>query len=76
MEACDLVVSSDTAVPHLAGALGRPVWIGLRHSPEWRWLLSRSDSPWYPSATLFRQPAPGDWDSVISAMAEKLQQQL
>ena len=76
MEACDLVVSSDTAIPHLAGALGRPVWIALRHSPEWRWFLSRSDSPWYPSATLFRQSRPGDWKDVFSAMTEKLRTQL
>jgi hypothetical protein len=76
MEACDLVISSDTSIVHLAGALGRPVWIALRHSPEWRWFLSRSDSPWYPSATLFRQSAPGDWTGVFSAMAEKLRDKL
>jgi hypothetical protein len=72
MEACDLVISSDTAIPHLAGALGRPVWIALRHGPEWRWFLSSGDSPWYPTASLFRQPAPGDWQSVFSDMTEKL----
>jgi tetratricopeptide (TPR) repeat protein len=72
MEVCDLVISTDTAVPHLAGALGRPVWIALRHSPEWRWFLSRNDSPWYPTASLFRQPAPGDWANVFGAMAERL----
>jgi tetratricopeptide (TPR) repeat protein len=76
MEACDLVISSDTAIPHLAGALGRPVWIALRHSPEWRWFLSRSDSPWYPSATLFRQSTPGDWKDVFSSMAVKLREKL
>jgi tetratricopeptide (TPR) repeat protein len=72
MQVCDLVISSDTSVPHLAGAMGRPLWIALRHSPEWRWFLSRDDSPWYPSAVLFRQPKPGDWTSVFSSMAQRL----
>jgi tetratricopeptide (TPR) repeat protein len=69
----DLVISVDTAVAHLAGALGKPVWILQRHSPDFRWLLDRDDSPWYPSARLFRQPRRGDWSSVISAIAEQLQ---
>lgn len=72
MQVCDLVISSDTSVPHLAGAMRRPVWIALRHSPEWRWFLSRDDSPWYPSAVLFRQPRPGDWEAVFAAMAQRL----
>jgi tetratricopeptide (TPR) repeat protein len=74
MEACDLLITSDTSIAHLAGALGRPVWIALRHSPEWRWFVQRCDSPWYPSATLYRQPAPGDWASVFAAMGEDLRQ--
>lgn len=74
MEACDLVITSDTSIAHLAGALGRPVWIALRHSPEWRWFLSRSDSPWYPSAILFRQSTPGDWKDVFSSMAQSLRE--
>jgi ADP-heptose:LPS heptosyltransferase len=62
----DLVITVDTSVAHLAGALGRPVFILLAFNPDWRWLFDRTDSPWYPSARLFRQPAPGDWVSVIS----------
>jgi hypothetical protein len=72
MSLLDLVISSDTAPVHLAGALGRPVWILLRHVPDWRWLLDRDDSPWYPSARLFRQPVAGDWESVVAKVIEEL----
>lgn len=65
LEALDLVVTVDTSVAHLAGALGRPVWILLPHVPDWRWMLDRRDSPWYPSARLYRQPRRGDWAAVI-----------
>ncbi|HEY5306321.1 MAG TPA: tetratricopeptide repeat protein [Pseudolabrys sp.] len=68
----DLVITVDTAVAHLAGALGRPVWVLLPYSPDFRWLLNREDSPWYPSARLFRQPAVGDWDSVIARVQESI----
>lgn len=68
----DLVVTSDTSVAHLAGALGRPAWVALRAVPEWRWLLGRNDSPWYPSLRLFRQPTPGDWSAVFAEMARVL----
>ena len=70
--ALDLVVTSDTSVAHLAGALGRPVWILLKHVPDWRWLMGRSDSPWYPTATLFRQAVRGDWASVFAEVAASL----
>jgi hypothetical protein len=68
----DLVISVDTSVVHLAGAMGRPVWVMLPFAPDWRWLLDREDNPWYPTAKLFRQPALGDWDSVITRLGEEL----
>jgi tetratricopeptide (TPR) repeat protein len=68
----DLVISVDTAVAHLAGALGQTVWILLPYSPDFRWLLDRSDSPWYPTATLFRQAAPGDWAGAVAHIEERL----
>jgi tetratricopeptide (TPR) repeat protein len=68
----DLVISVDTSVVHLAGALGKPVWVLLPFVPDWRWLLDRGDSPWYPTARLFRQAAIGDWDGVIERVASEL----
>jgi ADP-heptose:LPS heptosyltransferase len=68
----DLVISVDTAVAHLAGALGKPVWLLNRYDTCWRWLLDRDDSPWYPTLRQFRQPAPGDWDAVIAAVSAAL----
>ena len=69
---CDLIVSVDTAVAHLAGAIGRPVWILLPYQPDWRWKLDRTDSPWYPTARLYRQSGPGDWDGVIARLRDDL----
>ena len=73
IENLDLVISVDTAVLHLAGALGKPVWLLNRFDTCWRWLLNRDDSPWYPSLRQFRQPAPGDWQSVISRAHDTLE---
>jgi ADP-heptose:LPS heptosyltransferase len=70
----DLVISVDTSVAHLAGALGKPVWILLTHAPDWRWLLDRDDSPWYPSARLFRQCETREWGSVVRRVCEALRQ--
>lgn len=68
----DLVITVDTAVAHLAGALARPVWIALAKSPDWRWMLDRDDSPWYPTARLFRQEKLGEWKPVVTEMKEQL----
>jgi ADP-heptose:LPS heptosyltransferase len=68
----DLIISVDTAVAHLAGAMGKPTWLLLKAVPDWRWMMSRSDSPWYPTMRLFRQPVPGDWAWVIDDAAEQL----
>jgi hypothetical protein len=70
----DLVVTVDTSVAHLAGAMGRPVWILVPFSPDWRWTLSGESSRWYPTARLFRQPSLGDWDSAIERLRGELQQ--
>jgi tetratricopeptide (TPR) repeat protein len=66
MMCCDLVITSDTSVAHLAGALGVPVWVALKKIPDWRWLLERDDSPWYPTMRLFRQKKEGDWERVFA----------
>jgi ADP-heptose:LPS heptosyltransferase len=73
MVSLDLVITSDTSIAHLAGALGRPTWVALKHRPDWRWLHGREDSPWYPSMRLFRQLEPGAWDPVFERMARALQ---
>jgi hypothetical protein len=69
----DLVISVDTAVAHLAGALGKPVWLLNHFGTDWRWLLNRDDCPWYPTLRQFRQPSPGDWNSAICAARDALQ---
>jgi tetratricopeptide (TPR) repeat protein len=72
MQCLDMVITSDTSVAHLAGALGRPVWVGLQHVPDWRWLLEGEDCRWYPSMRLFRQTQRGDWGTVFARIAERL----
>jgi hypothetical protein len=69
MKSLDLIITSDTAVAHLAGALGVPVWVALPAVPDWRWMLDRADSPWYPTMRLFRQTAWGQWESVFARLA-------
>jgi len=71
----DVVITVDTAVAHLAGAMGKPVWILLPYASDWRWLTGRNDSPWYPSAKLFRQRAPGDWHEVMDRVRQQLSSQ-
>jgi hypothetical protein len=68
----DLIVTSDTAMAHLAGALGRPVWIALKHVSDWRYMMERADTPWYPTARLFRQNRRDDWDDVFARIASEL----
>ena len=73
MENVDLVVTSDTAIAHLAGALGRPVFLALKHVPDWRWLMHRDDCPWYPTIRLFRQAEKGNWNSVFERIASSVE---
>jgi len=68
----DLVITADTAVAHLAGAMAKPVWLMLPFAPDWRWMLSRDDSPWYPTMQLFRQPVPRHWTNVIANISRAL----
>jgi hypothetical protein len=68
MAGLDLVISTDTSIAHLAGALARPAWIALPAAAEWRWLLERSDNPWYPTMRLFRQRRRRNWQSVVAAL--------
>jgi Flp pilus assembly protein TadD len=73
IENLDLVISVDTVLVHLAGAMGKPVWTLLPHAPDWRWLLEREDSPWYPTMRLFRQPEYGDWGAVFGKVKDELE---
>jgi tetratricopeptide (TPR) repeat protein len=74
IDALDLVISVDTAVAHLSGAMGKPTWVLLPYFPDWRWMMAREDSPWYPGMKLVRQQAPGDWKSVTSRLFSALMQ--
>jgi ADP-heptose:LPS heptosyltransferase len=74
MKNLDLVITTDTAVAHLAGALAVPVWVALASIPDWRWLLERADSPWYPTMRLFRQSVPGDWQGVFERIAAEVEE--
>lgn len=74
IENLDMVISIDTSVAHLAGAMGKPVWVLLKTDADWRWLLDRRDNPWYPTMRLFRQKRAGDWDEVLSRVADELNQ--
>ena len=74
MSHLDLVITVDTAAAHLAGALGIPVWLMLPYAPDYRWMLGRTDSPWYPTMRLFRQPSPGDWESVLASILDECQE--
>jgi ADP-heptose:LPS heptosyltransferase len=71
-ECMDLVISVCTSIAHLAGALGRPLWILLAYNADWRWLENRDDSPWYPTARLFRQERFGDWSNVVTLVGKEL----
>jgi ADP-heptose:LPS heptosyltransferase len=68
----DLMIAVDGMPAHLAGTLGRPTWLLLKHEADWRWMANRDDSPWYPSMRLFRQARTGDWDSVVARVAHAL----
>ncbi|MDZ4129419.1 MAG: hypothetical protein U1E02_35420, partial [Hydrogenophaga sp.] len=72
MKNLDLVLTIDTSIAHLAGALGVPTWTMLRQSADWRWFIEREDSPWYPTMRLFRQKKEGDWDAVIQNIINEL----
>jgi hypothetical protein len=72
MQALDMVVSVDTSVAHVAGALGVPVWVGFSQVADWRWVRGRTDTPWYPSMRLFRQEHLGDWRGLFERVAEEL----
>jgi ADP-heptose:LPS heptosyltransferase len=68
----DLVITIDTAVAHLAGAMGKPTWLLLSFGSDWRWFIDREDSPWYPTMRLFRQPILGDWQTPLNRVAAEL----
>ncbi|HUB25741.1 MAG TPA: hypothetical protein VL992_09965, partial [Tepidisphaeraceae bacterium] len=73
MENLDLIITIDTSIAHLAGALGKPTWVLLKDVPDWRWLLGREDSPWYPTMRLFRQTRRGDWESPVRRVRQAIE---
>ena len=73
MMCCDLIITVDTSIAHLAGALGRPVWTALKYIPDWRWMLNRNDSPWYPTMRLYRQNDFDKWNSVLTTIKKDLE---
>jgi ADP-heptose:LPS heptosyltransferase len=74
MSCLDLIITPDTSVAHLGGALGRPVWLALKHVPDWRWMLGRSDTQWYPTMKLYRQSIRDDWNSVFERIGADVAQ--
>ena len=76
VENLDLIITVDTSMGHLAGALGKPAWILIPKAADWRWMLEREDSPWYPSVRLFRQPKPGTWDEPLDRLRAALRREL
>jgi hypothetical protein len=76
MSNLDLVITSDTSIAHLAGALARPAWVALKHVSDWRWLLDREDNPWYPTLRLFRQETVGDWKPVFARLEHELRSRM
>ena len=72
LEPLDLIVTVDTSIAHLAGAMGKEVWVLLPYAPDWRWMLHRDDSPWYPEMTLYRQTSPGDWPELFTRVRQAL----
>jgi ADP-heptose:LPS heptosyltransferase len=72
MANCNLIITSDTAIAHLAGALGCPTWVALKKIPDWRWMLEQDNSPWYPNMKLYRQKQQGDWKYVFDTIKQDL----
>ncbi len=68
----DLIITVDTLAAHMAGAMGKPVWLLLQHAADWRWMTERCDSPWYPKTRLIRQPTEGDWNGVVEDVRAEL----
>ena len=72
MKNLDLIITVDTSICHLSSAMGIPTWVMVPNPPDWRWMINRNDTPWYPDMRLFRQPTPGDWDSVLKTITQEL----